>query len=186
MKKIPTIFERDWDGDPQRVTSVQKISVLGAVATRKVDGTAVSVQGGKLFKRRTVKDGKVPPTGFIEVDRDDTTGKLFGWEPVFLDQKSDRMYKRAEVPVKDGTYAFIGTKIQGNAGGVEKYAYIPHGDEALAVFWKSDVEPTREMLLEFLSSQPIEGIVWWRDGQPIGKIKRRDFGLPWPICERRG
>lgn len=27
------------------------------------------------------------------------------------------------------------------------------------------------------------GLVFWKDGQPMCKIKRFDFGLPWPVKE---
>jgi hypothetical protein len=31
----------------------------------------------------------------------------------------------------------------------------------------------------YLETHVIEGIVFWKDGQPWCKIKRTDFGLPW-------
>ena len=31
----------------------------------------------------------------------------------------------------------------------------------------------------YLDTHVIEGIVFWKDGQPQCKIKRKDFGFPW-------
>jgi hypothetical protein len=33
---------------------------------------------------------------------------------------------------------------------------------------------------KYLKENAIEGIVFWLDGEPICKIKRSDFGFPWP------
>lgn len=32
-----------------------------------------------------------------------------------------------------------------------------------------------------LAADVIEGIVFWKDGVPRCKIKRKDFGFKWPI-----
>ena len=31
---------------------------------------------------------------------------------------------------------------------------------------------------------PIEGIVFWLDGEPAAKIRRKDFGLSWPVTSQ--
>ena len=36
-----------------------------------------------------------------------------------------------------------------------------------------------EGIRTYLETHVIEGIVFWKDGQPWCKIKRTDFGLPW-------
>ena len=53
MRKVPTLFERDWKGDRSRVTD--QINPVCAwvfngegVATRKFDGTAVLIENGEL------------------------------------------------------------------------------------------------------------------------------------------
>ncbi len=35
------------------------------------------------------------------------------------------------------------------------------------------------MAIYYLENQYIEGIVFWKDGQPQCKIKRSDFAFPW-------
>lgn len=32
----------------------------------------------------------------------------------------------------------------------------------------------------------IEGIVFWKDGEPLCKIKRTDFGFEWPVKDEEG
>lgn len=42
-----------------------------------------------------------------------------------------------------------------------------------------DVPRSFEGIKEYLEKNYIEGIVFWKDDQPMYKIKRRDFGLKW-------
>ena len=37
-----------------------------------------------------------------------------------------------------------------------------------------------EGLREYLRTHNIEGLVFWKDGEPQCKIKRSDFGFKWP------
>ena len=57
MKKIPTMFLRDWNGDRSRVTrepnpACRWVFDGEGVATRKYDGACCMVHDGKLYKRR--------------------------------------------------------------------------------------------------------------------------------------
>jgi hypothetical protein len=51
---------------------------------------------------------------------------------------------------------------------------VPHGIDII------DVPRTFEGIREFLRDHNIEGIVFWKDGEPSCKIKRSGFGFPWP------
>jgi hypothetical protein len=42
------------------------------------------------------------------------------------------------------------------------------------------VDRTFEGIRNFLEKHCYEGIVFWKDGEPKCKIKRTDFGFPWP------
>ena len=44
-----------------------------------------------------------------------------------------------------------------------------------------DVPRTFEGLRDYLEKHEIEGIVFWKDGEPQCKIKRSDFGFKWPV-----
>jgi hypothetical protein len=45
------------------------------------------------------------------------------------------------------------------------------------------VERSFSGIREYLRKTPIEGIVFWKDGEPMCKIKRTDFGFEWPVKE---
>ena len=67
MKKIPTIFERDWNGDRSRVTpranpACQWVFDGEGVATRKYDGACCMVRDGKLYMRRELGPKQSAPT----------------------------------------------------------------------------------------------------------------------------
>src|SRR5262245_23803281 len=87
MEKIPTLFERDWDGDRSRVLDQIhpgcEWAVEGfGVPTRKYDGTCVMFDGSYWWARREVKPGKEMPPLFKQVSYDEETGKSVGWEPI--------------------------------------------------------------------------------------------------------
>ena len=61
MNKIPTMFERDWNGDRSRVlnqvhSGCEWVAAGEGIATRKIDGTCVMVRDGRLYKRRELRD----------------------------------------------------------------------------------------------------------------------------------
>ena len=184
MKKIPTIFERDWDGDRSRVLdkpTAAHAEIGLAVPTRKWDGAAALVRGGELFKRYNLRPGKRAPRDFDLVDTDAETGKQFGWVPVG-DGPEDQWFRQAEMPKLDGTYELIGPKVNGNPEGYDEHCLMLHGAEVLP-----EMSTTFRGIRRFLAEHEIEGIVWWgwRNEEasyvPIAKIKRRDFGLEWPV-----
>ena len=67
MKKIPSLFMRDFAGDPRRVLPAltpgcEWVLHNEGVATRKRDGTACLVdEVGRLWRRYDAKGGKQPP-----------------------------------------------------------------------------------------------------------------------------
>ena len=181
MEKIPTLYERDWEGDRSRVVDKQAVELpAGAVATRKWDGTAARVHLGRLWKRYDLKPGRKAPEGFEVCGlADEKTGHWPGWVPVG-DGPEDKWYREAlgNQSLPDGTYELCGPKVQGNPEGLASHELIPHGAELL-----SGVPTGFEALRAWLTANHVEGIVWWSLGagaEPIAKIKRRDFGLPWP------
>lgn len=188
MEKIPTLFARNYDGDRRvrdEVTPGCMWVLAGeGVATIKYDGTCCLVRGGKLYKRYELKPGKQPPPDFEAVTGvDPETGKIQGWVPV-SDGPEDRWHREAYAangPYEDGTYELLGPKVQGNPYGDTEHWLLYHGSER--------IEAPRDFagLRAYLAVTPIEGIVWWRDPWDPdcdkAKLKRRDFGLPWPVKE---
>jgi hypothetical protein len=80
MKKIPTIYQRDWNGDRSRVLNEPHpdcswVFAGEGTATQKIDGTSCLVRDGKLFKRRELKPGQVAPEGYLSEGADSETEK---------------------------------------------------------------------------------------------------------------
>jgi len=182
MRKIPTIFERDWNGDRSRVLDLPNLAcgwvfAGEGVATTKLDGTSCMVQGDKLFKRRELKPGEPAPGAMIIVDLDDETGKAVGWVPVG-DGPEDRYHRGAFarlLPWPDGTYELIGPKVQGNPEKQDRLRLVPHSVETLGL---ADQPPRGfNELRAWLTGKDIEGIVWHHPDGRMAKIKLRDFGL---------
>lgn len=187
MQKIPTIFVRDFrnNGKITREWNPDCFAVRDglAVATVKFDGTSCMIRDGRLYKRYEGKVGKPWPANFEPADEpDETTGKYIGWVPVGMGPE-DQWHREAMEEITnrssliDGTYELIGPKIQGNPENSARHILIPHG---LKVLTRSRT-CTYDDLQAFLTTTVIEGIVWWMGDKPVGKIKRRDFGLPWPV-----
>lgn len=70
-----------------------------------------------------------------------------------------------------------GPHFQGNPYGLSDDVLVRHGIVVV------EVERTFEGIKNYLTKSKIEGLVFWKDGQPMCKIKRSDFGLPWPVKE---
>lgn len=180
MKKIPTIFERDWDGDRSRVTSqvhagCEWVFAGEGTATRKIDGTSCLVRGNRLFKRRELRTGDVAPPDFETVGHDEETGKTVGWVPVDSSPEN-RWHNEAFSPgLADGTYELIGPKIQGNREKAASHVLVRHGEGIAGEL----VLPLRTFdgIKDFLTRNDMEGIVFHHPDGRMGKIKARDFGL---------
>lgn len=177
MKKIPTLFERDFDNNPRYVTRninpvAQWVIDGEGVATRKYDGTCCLVDGGTLFKRRELQPGQTTPVDFILADEDKKTGKKQGWVPVG-DSKEDQYHREAFRRLLDkkvGTYELVGPKVQGNPEGYEHHTLIKHSDAE-----KYLTPRNFEGIKAFLKDLEIEGLVWHHPDGRMVKIKRRDF-----------
>jgi hypothetical protein len=197
MRKIISLFQRNYDGDRQ----VRNEIVPGAewvisgegIATRKWDGTCCLYRGGRLYRRHEIKAGGKPPPNFEPANEvDETTGKQQGWLPVG-DGPEDRWHREALArghaildPIdgpatmtlrddfRDGeTYELVGVKVQGNAEGVaDGHWLVTHGQHRLPLAPR-DFDGIRE----YLRTADIEGIVWHHADGRMVKIKTRDFGL---------
>lgn len=184
MKKIISLFQRNYDGDrlvrDEVVPGAEWVLAGEGTPTRKWDGTCVKIENGRMWKRYEVKKGKTPPPGFVAAnDVDPTTGKQQGWLRAG-DGPDDRWHREAlanndaeAADYPDGTYELVGPKVQGNPDGFGRLTLVPHGAERL-----SGVPCTFEGIRDYLLQHNlIEGIFWHRDNGDMVKIKARDFGL---------
>ena len=195
MKKIPTLFKRLYCEDgavilTREVTEgmewvLSRRKKEQGVATVKWDGAACAIIDGELYKRYDAKRGKQPPEGAIPCQDapDPVTGHWPHWVKVDPEKPENRWFVEAwknstfdgQLPLPDGTYEAMGKHFQGNPYGSSIDWLTRHGIDEIKV------RRTYEGVKRFLSENAIEGIVFWLDGAPVCKIKRTDFGLPWPI-----
>lgn len=186
MRKIPSLFKRDYEGNRQVFNEVVEGCewVLNGegIPTEKIDGTCCMVRAGVLYKRYERKPNKPVPDGFIPAqDADPITGEQPGWLKV-TDDPADRWHREAYEYMggflADGTYELIGARI-GNKGAGNPY-HLDHHE-----LWKHgerliDGNPrTFDEIKQWLSEHDVEGIVWHHPDGRMCKIKRRDFGLKW-------
>ena len=190
MKKIPTLFEREIVRN--KVVDVLPIVKPGlewvldgeGEATEKVDGAACAIINGEFWKRYDLRPGRNRPTCDMipcQPEPDPVTGHWPHWMPVVEDRREDCWFVRAYVNSPwvhgvDGTYEAVGKHFQSNPYGLDDDYLEPHGRIKI-----KDCPRTYEGIKEYLRTHEIEGIVFWKDGQPRCKIKRSDFGFEWPV-----
>ena len=178
MRKIPTIFERDWNGDRSRVVNLPHpdcawVFAGEGVATRKIDGTCCMVRSGTLFRRRELKVGQAAPAGFEVEGFDTETGKTVGWVPV-CERPEDAIHREAfDANAADGTYELVGPKVQGNPERFDRHCLVPHSSLTMIE------QPPRDFagLAAWLFGRDIEGVVFHHSDGRMAKVKLRDFGL---------
>lgn len=182
MNKVPTLFERDWDGDRSRVTETvhpgcEWVLDGEGVATRKYDGTCVMFDGTDWWARREVKDGKTPPPGFVSSGHDHVTLKNVGWEPIagspFAKFAAEAINGKPSFAWDTGTYELIGPKVQGNPERVIYHVLVFHADADVVEV------PIRTFagIGSVLSSIDAEGLVFHHEDGRMAKIKKRDYGM---------
>ena len=77
--------------------------------------------------------------------------------------------------LSDGTYEAVGPHFQSNPYALTYDCLEKHGKRIV-----KDAPRTFDGLREYLRTHNIEGLVFWKDGEPQCKIKRSDFGFMWP------
>lgn len=183
MKKIPTLFKRDFDNNGVIYDAYSEGTewvVNGeGVATRKYDGTSVLIRDGKMYKRYELKAGRTAPPDFEPVDEDKTTGKTMGWVQVGWGAE-DKWFRDAieggnpdKVNMSDGTYELLGPKVQGNPEQAEKHYLQLHANAEQY----PDAPVGFEELKDWLADKDIEGLVWHHPDGRMVKIKKKDYRL---------
>ena len=190
MKKIPTLFKRVFDEKTKRKIDILPEVTEGmewvlddkGIATEKIDGSCCAIINGKFYKRYDAKHGKPVPEGAIKCqeEADPVTGHLPCWVKVDENDPGSKWYVNAyrNTPYNLGDFSFatfeaIGPHFQNNPYGLSDDILEPHGKKII------EVERTFDGIKKYLEEHYIEGIVFWRDGEPQCKIKRSDFGFEW-------
>lgn len=207
MKKIPNLFERDWNGDKSRVlpelhkgADVEWVLHGEGVPTVKWDGSAVMVRGGELFVRLDCKRGK-PPPGFEPCeDPDPKTGHHPGWIPAAGNPAAswhrDAFINTGGALLPDGTYEACGPQLQSNPYRFGSNILIRHGAHPIDCLQvgrtAEDAFKTLKTHLsewqfkheEMPAPMPIEGIVWHHPDGRMVKVLASDLGLMWKVKTR--
>jgi len=189
MKKMKTLFIKDGSNSITAYIDMHNRWVFEkeTVARIKLDGTACAVIGGKLYKRYDCKlhkktgKRKIPPEGWIPCQElpDPITGHWPGWVPVTSDDKYHLLAFNLRNKWEDGTYELIGECINGNPQGINGHMLVSHNTKK--VYFQPDFSYGSMFCL--LLNLDAEGLVFYgKDGQ-MCKLRRRDFGLEWPIKE---
>lgn len=186
MRKIPTLFERVFEnhkivGITDKVYPGMEWVLEGeGVATLKLDGSCCAIINGIFYKRYDAKGKKVPEGAIPCCEPDPVTGHFPHWVAVDPTNSADKWFYEAlhnsieeRGRLEDGTYEAIGLHFQGNPYEMENDFLVKHGDFIL------DVPRDFMGLYHFFIKNKIEGIVFWKDGEPQCKIKRSDFGFEW-------
>jgi hypothetical protein len=222
MKKIPSLYKRNYEGDrlayDEVVEGCEWVLAGEGVATAKWDGTATLVREGQLFKRYDRKldkrkkqmlnkglfvviehsDFAPAPDGWeaCEPEPNVHTGHWPGWVPVDARNPGDKWFVEAwarqleeDGEPQDGTYELIGPHFQGNPHGCPYDMFIPHGRLQYAGF-KRDFETIKTLMKQELVADDglvfrfdVEGLVFHHPDGRMCKVKKKDFGLPWPVEE---
>lgn len=195
MKKIPTLFKREFQDHnvisiSPELSNPDLVWVLAGegLATEKIDGACCAIIDGRFYKRYDAKKNKkgvmkTPPANAIPCDDPDpVTGHWPHWLPIGENAPSDHWFIAAmqNTPgeLADGTYEAVGPHFNSNPHRLEQDVLVRHGEKVIDL-----AERSFECIREYLATHNIEGIVFWKDGEPRCKIKRKDFGLKWPADE---
>lgn len=180
MNKIPTIFERDWNGDKCVINMlVVDFPFDEAKATEKLDGTNVRVTIRnktlvRLEKRRNPsklqKAQGIEEPWYVDADENDP-GDKYLWEAA-----RNRSYGQ------DGEWSgeVVGKNIQGNTLNLNNnvLCLFSLGEAPVLSNVPTDYEELKKYLSETQSSFGtglIEGIVWHHPDGRMAKIKGKDF-----------
>ncbi len=207
MKKIQNLFKRKHNEAGQFLVYDEVLPgsewVLRGegVATIKYDGTAVMFRDSILYKRYdrkmnkraykklksdsgfvpTVSDYKPKPNNWepCEQEPNHATGHWPGWVPVG-DEPENKWHRAALENYgaqPDGTYELVGKKINGNPYALQNHCFWKHGD----LWTVKNTDRDYKSIFVYLRANNVEGIVFHHPDGRMAKIRRRDFGLSWPI-----
>lgn len=182
MKKIQTIFDRDWKGNRGVIDKlIVDFDFSKAKATEKVDGTniRITVRNKNLVRvekrcnpSKRQKAMGIEEPWYVDADANDPQDK---W---IFNAVADRTLE--DVPDGEWSAEAFGKNIQGNPLGMDRNTMMIFSLDEAPVF--DDCPNTYGELKEWLPSQHskigigiIEGIVWHGENGKMVKIKNKDF-----------
>lgn len=188
MQKIPTIFERDWDGNRGVIDKLKIDSEFFLIAdpTEKVDGTNVRLTVRnhtlvRLEKRRNPskiqKQQGIEEPWYVDADEYSPEDK---W--IYDAAKNTEL---SDIPDGEWSGEAFGLNIQGNPLKMDKnQVFLFSHKPTLAKHFLQGAVPTSFQGLKehlpllkstFNPEETIEGIVWHASDGTMAKIKTKDF-----------
>jgi hypothetical protein len=191
VEKIKTLFVKDENHLATEEIQCPWVFDEGVKLYPKWDGTSCAIIDGEFYKRYDAKknkktgDYKVPPEGSIPCcDPDPVTGHWPHWTPVL---ETDKYHLEAYVDgVEDGTYELVGPKVNGNNDKFVSHALMSHkfiSAPVFVMFLALITEHSYSEYLELMSGFYFEGVVLHHPDGRMCKVRRKDFGLDWPLKE---
>lgn len=161
---------------------LQPSGVLAA-SELKLDGACCAIINGEFYKRFDAKPDRAVPEGAIPCDEPDpVTGHWPHWVKVAADNPADKWFVEARNnswdDLPNATYEAIGPHFQKNPYGLDKDVLVRHGTISIDI-----PNLSFEGIRRGLELAAMEGIVFWHEGAPLCKIKRKDFGFKWPVTQ---
>lgn len=188
MNKMKTLFKKD-PCDPLKVIDeiqCEWVNDEGVTCHIKHDGSACMIKNGNLYKRYDAKINKktgkrkIPPEGAIPCcDPDDITGHWPHWTPV---TDADKYHKEAFLTVHEtektdsSTWELCGPKVNGNNETLSCHELKDHSKHRVFVDSIS-YQSIRDILFSLIH----EGLVFHHPDGRMCKIRRKDFGIAWPM-----
>ena len=166
MKKIPTLFEREFkDHKVVKITDkvtpgLEWVMEGKGLATVKIDGSCCAIIQGEFYKRYDCKKGKKPPEGAIPCcDPDPVTGHWPHWVKCDRDNPADKWFWAAYdnstlLGIVDATYEAIGAHFQGNPYDIEEDILVRHGFDLIDELNKGGPR-TKEMIFNWLNTSSL-------------------------------
>ena len=180
MRKIPTIYERETAKRGHPLTNIAKHDTIWVLmgegyATVKFDGVNVRVYQGKLYRRQKPASGEYTDASYVPIDRNTPEAWLY--------EAFDREAAKPD-GIKDGIYECIGPKVNGNPHHQTQHELIRVLPPAPELFVPADCLLTRSFdgFRDFFVRYPmVEGLVFHHLDGRMAKIKRKDYGMVWPV-----
>ena len=185
MKKMPTVFVRDFGTGPHYVTDqvtpgCEWVLAGEGIATRKYDGTCCMLdEQGRWWARREIKPGREQPPYFVALDHDEVTGKTMGWEPIgyssFAKYHAEALATGTPTDGVPGTYELVGERINGNPEHYAGHDLVRHADAELLAFSDRSYAEMRRILTFLREKYGYEGVVFKHPDGRMAKLKAKDF-----------
>lgn len=178
MRKIPTLFVRDETVPGHPVTDECQSECLWVfhgegIATVKLDGTNIKIEDGVLLKRQKPKEREYDEASYVPCDRANPADR-WAFEAFDAGHEGNAIYE------------LVGPKVQGNPQQHASHTLVrvvPPSQPIIGIDGEvRSYGRTFDGLRRWLREHPVvEGIVFHHPDGRLAKIKRRDFGLPWPV-----